>query len=187
MLSYVVHHRSFLLFVITISTFIFWVIPQLHRDVPNLKDVTTVVMKVFALSEFPRETYPVEDIFEGLLAHFFSKHQSSYNLEDIRWFLQIANRQFQWQAKYLMNEVIDAEYFDDMLAKVEFSLDPSIEPPLNCWVDWVSMPTFKFYLLRVLHNYACTVEDSTDSVMLFFKKNEVCFYIHICMYVNSTV
>ena len=166
-----------------IITFIFSVTLQLHKDVPNLNDVTTVVMKVFALPEFRTETYQVEDIFEGLLAHFFCKHQSSYNLQDIRWFLQIANRQFQWQANYLINEVIDAEYFDDMLSKVEFSLDPSIELPFNCWIEWVSMSTFKFYLLQILHNYAYTVEDSTESVMLFFKKNEVCYYIYvyICM------
>lgn len=138
-----------------------------------MKDVATVVLKVFTRSESVRTGNQVEEIMEGLLAHFFSEHQSSYHVEDIHWFLEIANLQSQWQVTYLMNEVIDAEYTDDLLSRADVSLDTTSEPSLSCWSCCASMSTFKFYLLRILRKSARTIEDSIDSVMLFFKKNQV--------------
>ena len=44
---------------------------------------------------------------EGLLAHFFSFHQTSYHPNDIRWLLEMANLQTQWQATYLMSEIVE--------------------------------------------------------------------------------
>ena len=171
--------------VLTESTCVF-LTTQLCQDVPRLKHVATVVLKVFTGSESLRIRNQIEEIMEGLFAHFFSEHQSSYHVEDIRWFLEIANLQSQWQVNYLMNEVIDAEYTDDLLSRADFSLDATTEPSSNCWSFCASMSTFKFYLLRILRKSARTIEDSIDSVMLFFKKNQVsydCFYthVHVCM------
>lgn len=49
----------------------------------------------------------VRHIIEGLLAHFFSLHQTSYHPEDIRWLLEMANLQTHWQATYLMSEIVE--------------------------------------------------------------------------------
>ena len=49
-------------------------------------------------------------ILEGVLAHFFSVHRSSYDDDDIKLFLKIANRQEKWLATYGMDEVIEVSY-----------------------------------------------------------------------------
>ena len=57
--------------------------------------------------ELARDSSQLQHVVEGLLAHFFSEHQTCYNSSDVKWFLNIVNQQTQWQATYLMNEVIE--------------------------------------------------------------------------------
>jgi len=49
----------------------------------------------------------IRHIVEGLLAHFFSLHQSSYHPQDMRWLLEMANLQTHWQATYLISEIVE--------------------------------------------------------------------------------
>ena len=37
-------------------------------------------------------------LIERLFAHYFSAERSSYHIEDISWFLQLANEQDKWKA-----------------------------------------------------------------------------------------
>lgn len=49
-------------------------------------------------------------ILEGVLAHFFTVHRSSYDDDDVMLFLKIANRQTRWLATYGMDEVIEVSH-----------------------------------------------------------------------------
>jgi len=49
----------------------------------------------------------IRHIVEGLLAHFFSGHLTSYHPADVTWLLEMANRQTQWQATCLMSTIVE--------------------------------------------------------------------------------
>ncbi len=78
---------------------------------PRLGDITAVILEELSSSSpsFGTGSDPsqVRHIVEGLLAHFFSLHQSSYHPDDIRWLLEMANLQTHWQATYLMSEIVE--------------------------------------------------------------------------------
>ena len=114
---------------------------------------------------------------EGLLAHFFSESQSTYNHEDVQWFLEIANAHAHWQATYLMSEVVETQYSGDLLSLVDGAPDSSVRQSapssrlaaLGC----VPMSTFKFYLHRILDRGIQNSSDPIHSIMLFFQQTDV--------------
>ena len=148
-----------------------------------MKDIAVVTIKVLTgfdtVTALGRGNHVLKDVLEGLLAHFFSEHQCVYHEEDIRWVFEVSNQQSQWQVSYLMNEVIDAAYSDDLLLKMDSNLSVPHAPIQTSPVTCVSICTFKFYLMRILKKSALVNEDSVDSIMCFFKNTKVKSYSHM--------
>lgn len=151
---------------------------QLQGDGPRLGDVAAVVFEELTGVQPPialtRDSHQVRHVAEGLLGHFFSEHHTSYHQDDVWWFLDIANQQSQWQATFLMNEVIEVEYSVDLLSKLDFnpecmSVDSSVQS-IQCRVP---LPVFKFYLYRILLNSVRGTDESVHSILLYFKRSKV--------------
>lgn len=99
------------------QTLIFFL--KLEGECPRLRDVAKVVQEELKSASNAR----IRNVVEGLLAHFFSSHRPNYPAEDILFFLEVANLQTQWQATFLMNEVIDVcPSTDHQLNVHDFSL-----------------------------------------------------------------
>ena len=72
----------------------------------------------------------VRSYIDGLLAFFFSTHRAAINIEDVRWFLEIANK----PAKaHFTQAVADSD---------------ETSPLVNC----ASLNVFKLYFSRILGN-----------------------------------
>ena len=84
---------------------------QLQGACPRLGEIITVILEELLNDSptFVAESDPsqIRHIVEGLLAHFFSVHLTAYNSEDILWLLEMANMQTQWQATYLLSEILE--------------------------------------------------------------------------------
>ena len=37
---------------------------------------------------------------EGLFSHFFSAYRPNYHVEDVQWFLELANHQYNWCTQF---------------------------------------------------------------------------------------
>ena len=95
-----------------LNQLVFCVYMQLQGNKsPRLGDIATVILEELKNSSpsfgAGSDSAQVRHIVEGLLAHYFSLHQSSYHPEDIRWLLEMANLQTHWQATYLMSEIVE--------------------------------------------------------------------------------
>ena len=118
---------------------------QHQETVPKLKDLLE--------KSFPTSldtTHPLTvDIVEGLFAHFFSEQQQFYDDVDIQSFLEIANKQHEWQVPQK----------HDLLLKENLK---EIQVKNSCLL----LSVFKKYLMRIL--LQCS--DDSKSFLLFYHK-----------------
>ena len=173
---------------------IFFIInTQLQGEGPRLGDVACVVFEQLTGAQPPvaltRDSPQVRYMAEGLLGHFFSEHHTFYHESDIWWFLDIANKQSQWQTTFLMNEVIEVEYSVDLLSQLDYSPDcMSVNSSIQRIQCRVPMSVFKFYLYRILHRSIRGGDDPIHSILMHFQKLPVgtwCHHIHV--HVNQEV
>ena len=72
----------------------------LEHDCARLSNVVNVVVDVvFQLKFTPTlhlENKDIASLMERLFTHFFSPDRPDYNLNDVQWFLELANSQDQW-------------------------------------------------------------------------------------------
>lgn len=80
---------------------------QLRSECPRLDNVIYAVGEELIVNDQATDKDQMRHILEGVLAHFFSAHRSSYDDDDIMLFLKLANRQTIWLATYGMDEVIN--------------------------------------------------------------------------------
>ena len=95
--------------------------PQLQHECPRLGDITKVILEELCGGSGVGtgvESSQIRHIVEGLLAHFFSLHQTSYHPEDVRWLLNMANLQSHWQATYLMSTIVEVGMYVRMYVGV---------------------------------------------------------------------
>ena len=64
-------------------------------------------------------------IIEGLLAHFFNSNRQNFHVDDIRWFLHLANSQKGWGNDQLeeMHEYVHNPQSEELSARVKESSD----------------------------------------------------------------
>lgn len=165
----------------------FILITQLQGEGPRLGDVACVVFEELTGAQPPvaltRDSHQVRYVAEGLLGHFFPEHHTSYHQSDIWWFLDIANKQAQWQTNFLMNEVIEVEYSVDLLSQLDFNPDcMSVDSSIHRIQCRVPMSVFKFYLYRILLRSIRGGDDPVHSILMHFQKSQVsnlCHHIHV--------
>ena len=101
---------------------------------PRLKEIAKIGLDLLVEAHTnPMKHQCVRSYLDGLFAFFFSKQRTEINIEDCRWFLEIAN-------KHDTSEIIAAS--DDTKAFI------------NC----TSFNVFKLYLSRILGNADITKE-----------------------------
>ena len=116
---------------------------QLKSDCPKLSNVTNVAVEVLTSTMFTpnlhRNDHGVCRLMEGLFAHFFSTDRRTYHVEDVHWFLELANEQVEWKANVYEQDVdvVSGDLSDDILTKFESH-------------GAISLHTFKLYLARIL-------------------------------------
>lgn len=97
---------------------------------PRLKEIAKIGLDLWLVeaSAYPKNSQCVRSYLDGLFAFFFSKQRTEINIEDCRWFLEIANK----------------HAASDITPPIAASDDTN--PFINC----ASFNVFKLYLSRIL-------------------------------------
>ena len=136
--------------------------PRLREIAGVGMDLLSEAAKASSRVKGERNQY-VRSYIDGLFAFFFSAQRAAINIEDARWFLEIANK----HANTRITQTVAA------------SDDPS--PFVNC----ASLNVFKLYLSRILGTVDVSKEqlinpqvDMTDSNNYFMHMN---YFTLLCM------
>lgn len=74
---------------------------KLKSDCPRLSSVVSISTEVLTCKDFAPslldDNKEISCLMEGLFAHYFSADRPVYNSEDVRWFLELANKQEKWK------------------------------------------------------------------------------------------
>ena len=112
---------------------------------PSLKSVTTAGLGAFRSipTNFPaKQRLLVNSFMKGLFAFFFSKHRTSFNEGDCRWFMEQANKEIEF-----------------LPPSHPGWKQPGSDDPFHVCS---SMNTLKFYLLKILD------QSENDQVLMLF-------------------
>ena len=104
------------------------------KKCPHLADVARVIFYAFETDPDEHTNIFVTHILEGLFAHFFCEYWK-YDQSDVKWFLQLSNKTFHWNAR------------------VSMSTSPVFEKessPEHRSIHSLSNGVLKFYLKKVL-------------------------------------
>ena len=59
-----------------------------------------VSVAVEVISETNSKIWSIQFLLEGFFAHFFSPYRRCYHMKDVQWFLELANKQEQWEPNH---------------------------------------------------------------------------------------
>ena len=128
---------------------------------PRLKDVVEIVAQELIGSSIDvalqHHNIQFQRILEGLVSHFFSTHLLVYNAKDIQSFLELANKNIQWnveQAQTVDNKTFCVDEYDHE----------------GC----ISMSVFKYYLTKILDKADISSVGTTAMTTLTLYKPWVC-------------
>lgn len=111
---------------------------------PRLRNITEVVIQELIGSSvdvaLQHHNTQLQRILEGLMAHFFSTHLPAYNVQDIQWFLEMANKNVQWNVEHMSHQL------------VENVIESKSSSPVDEYDSkgCISMSLFKHYLTIIL-------------------------------------
>lgn len=123
-------------------------------------------------------------ILEGMLDYLFAEDRTVFNIDDCKWFLNLANMQHHWQAEYLMDAVINVDQNDDLVSELEHNTtSPAhlVHSENQSQNGCLPIATFKFYLMRYISYCIANQEQTFDTPLLSYQILKV-LTVGQCMY-----
>ena len=90
-------------------------------------------------------------IFEGSFAHFFSTHRTSPNLKDCQWFLELVNKNTQWNADSVSEQIKAARVSESLVGDSPPLISGSSSPTEDHRGNGcIPISIYKHYLMIIL-------------------------------------